>query len=217
LADEGKMQKQKECNLNSAGCLAMLTLCLLLPAPTNAQRNRSRFCATGIASCFFDEGAAGESANDGYEHVPSMAGPSRVVTLVVRESRRGPFAHHWIELQGSQGPVTIHFGPATVPFIDLGQISVFDSRGGLETIPGFHFLAEHYNYAKAPGSGQVIGGPLQLTVEQSDALIEKERHRKFIGPYIPIFHDCRTFVCAVKASVQGKSTLPCYLLFKGYW
>jgi hypothetical protein len=40
---------------------------------------------------------------------------------------------------------------------------------------------------------------------------------KFIFPYIPIFHDCRTFVCAVQSSVRGKSTLPCYLLFKGYW
>ncbi len=44
-----------------------------------------------------------------------------------------------------------------------------------------------------------------------------QRHRKFIFPYIPIFHDCRTFVCAVQSSARGKSTLPCYLLFKGYW
>jgi len=58
---------------------------------------------------------------------------------------------------------------------------------------------------------------LSLTIAQADALVEKQRHRKFIGPYVPIFHDCHTWVCTVEASVNGKSTLPCYLLFKGYW
>jgi len=137
--------------------------------------------------------------------------------MLVRESHRGPFAHHWIELEGSEGPVTIHFGPATIPFIDLGQISILDAHGDIETRPRFHFLAEHYNYMKAPGAGRVIGKPLELTIAQADALIDKLRHRRFIGPYIPIFHDCRTFVCAAQASAQGKSTLPCYFLFKGYW
>ena len=137
--------------------------------------------------------------------------------MLIRGSHGGPLAHHWIEVEGSQGPVTIHFGPATIPFIDMGQISVLDSHGDLETEPRFHFLAEHYEYAKAPGSGQILGKPLKLTLAQADALIQKERHHRFIGPYIPIFHDCRTFVCSVQASVQGKSTLPCYLLLKGYW
>jgi len=145
------------------------------------------------------------------------ARPTRLVTMTVRESHPGPFAHHWIELQSSEGPVTIHFGPATIPFIDLGQISVLDSHGDLETRPKFHLLAEHYDYAKAPGSGRMVGHPISLTLAQSDGLIQKERHRKFAGLYIPILHDCRTFVCAIKASVQGKSTLPCYLLLKGYW
>jgi hypothetical protein len=198
-------------------CLAVLTLCFLQPVLINAREGGGQPCTSGVANCLLDEGNAAVSANSGFEHTPSVGEASRVVTLLVRESHRGPFAHHWIELESSQGPVSIHFGPATIPFIDMGQISVLDSHGDIETEPSFHLLAEHYNFAKAPGSGRLIGKPIQLTLAQSDALIRKERHRKFVGPYIPIFHDCRTFVCAVQASVQGKSTLPCYLLFKGYW
>ena len=205
------------CKLSGAISLALLAFCLLRPVATSAQRDQGQPCASGLASCFSEESSTAAYANGGFTHTASVADPSRVVTMLIRGSHGGPLAHHWIEVEGSQGPVTIHFGPATIPFIDMGQISVLDSHGDLETEPRFHFLAEHYEYAKAPGSGQIFGKPLKLTLAQADALIQKERHRRFIGPYIPIFHDCRTFVCSVQASVQGKFTLPCYLLLKGYW
>jgi len=194
--------------ISSAMCLAVMVLYLNQAAPMSAQRDLGQPCTSGLANC---------PSDGAYEHAPAPSDPSRVVTMLVRESHRGPFAHHWIELDTSEGPVTLHFGPATIPFIDLGQISLLDGHGGLKTEPSFHFLAEHYNYGKAPGSGRIVGKPLYLTIAQADALVEKERHRKFIAPYIPIFHDCRTFVCSVRASIEGKSSLPCYLLLKGYW
>jgi hypothetical protein len=75
----------------------------------------------------------------------------------------------------------------------------------------------HFNYAKPPEAGQIVGEPVQLTVAQANTVLQKESRRKLIFPYIPIFHDCHTFVCTVKATADGKSTIPCYLLFKGYW
>ncbi len=146
-----------------------------------------------------------------------MRSPSRVVNLYVRTLHGGPLAHHWMEVESSSGPVTIGFGPATLPFIDAGQISIWYAHGKVERRGAIRLISTGFNYAKPPGVGYPIGQPISLTVAQADALVEKERHRKFIFPYIPIFHDCRTFVCAVQASVRGKSTLPCYLLFKGYW
>jgi hypothetical protein len=210
-------QSKNKDTTNDAIRLVVLTLCLFTPLWTGAQKNHSQRCAAGAANCFFAETPASLPSNEGFEHTPLAGEPSRVVPMLMRESHGGPFAHHWIELESSRGPVTIHFGPATIPFIDLGQISVLDAHGDLETRPHFHILSEHYDYAKAPGSGRIAGKPLYITVAQADALIAKERSRKFIGPYIPIFHDCRTFVCTAQATAQGKSTLPCYFLFKGYW
>jgi hypothetical protein len=109
------------------------------------------------------------------------------------------------------------FGPATIPFIDIGQISVQDAHGHIDRRSWTHFFSIFYHYAEVPGAGYTIGEPIQLTLAQSDAIIEKQRHRKFVFPYIPIFHDCRTYTCTLQAAVQGKSSLPCYVLFKGYW
>ena len=132
-------------------------------------------------------------------------------------------SHHWLELESSHGQVTIGFGPATLPFIDAGQISLQDSYGNIERFSGMHPLPVlglpplSYRYAKAPGAGRAIGKPISMTIAQADDLIQKERHRKFVGPYIPLFHDCRTFACTVQAHAKGRSSMPCYLLFKGYW
>lgn len=146
-----------------------------------------------------------------------MRSPSRVVNMYVRTLHGGPLAHHWMEVESSSGPVTIGFGPATLPFIDAGQISIWFADGKVERRGAIRLISTGFNYAKPPDVGYPIGQPIRLTIAQADALVEKERHRKFIFPYIPIFHDCRTFVCAVQSSVRGKSALPCYLLFKGYW
>jgi hypothetical protein len=143
--------------------------------------------------------------------------------LELRTEHRGPLAHHWLELESLAGRMTIGFGPATLPFIDAGQVSLQDRYGNIKRISGMHPLPWlalppiNYHYARAAGEGRMIGKPIPLTMTQSEALIHKLQHPKFIGPYIPIFHDCRTFSCTIQASAQERSVLPCYLLFKGYW
>ena len=143
--------------------------------------------------------------------------------LEVRAIHRGPLAHHWVELESPEEQITIGFGPATLPFIDSGEVAVHDRFGNTKWISGMHplpwlaFPPIKYQYAKRPGEGRIIGRPIPLTLPQAEALTRKWQHMKFVGPYIPIFHDCRTFTCAVQASALGRSTVPCYLLFKGYW
>ena len=145
------------------------------------------------------------------------------MSLELRALHRGPLAHHWLEVESSRGKVTLGFGPATLPFIDAGQISLQDRYGNIERISGMYPLPMlglpplNHRYAKAPGAGHPIGTPIQLTVAEADTLVQKVRDHKFIGPYVPIFHDCRTFACSVQAAARGRSSLPCYVLFKGYW
>ena len=147
----------------------------------------------------------------------------RAVIFELRALHGGPFAHHWLQVESSIGAVTLGFGPATVPFIDAGQISLQDRYGNIERISGMHPVPVlglpplSYRYAKTPGAGHPLGKPIPLTVAQADVLIQKIRRHKFVGPYVPIFHDCRTFACSVQAAAQGRSSLPCYLLFRGYW
>jgi len=184
--------------------------------------SRATPCSLGFASCFLPE-ASLPSRTSEFAPASVIDNPSQVVTLELRALHGGPFAHHWLEVESSRGKVTFGFGPATLPFIDAGQISLQDRFGNVERLSGMYplpFLGPpplNYRYAKAPGTGHPIGQPIQLTVAEADALVEKVRHHKFIGPYVPIFHDCRTFACTVQAAAKGRSSLPCYLLFKGYW
>jgi len=181
-------------------------------------------CSLGFVDCFLPgSSAAPADAAAKFDPAPVIEEPSRIVTLEMREKHGGPFSHHWLEVESSTGKVTIGFGPATIPFIDAGQISLQDSYGNIERLSGMHPFPPlgmpplGYRYAKAPGYGHVIGKPIPMTVAQADGLIQKESHKKFVGPYIPIFHDCRTFTCSIQAHAAGKSSVPCYLLFKGYW
>jgi hypothetical protein len=198
---------------------------LIAPLRSNPfLESRATPCNLGFASCFLpDASRPRPSWSSEFAPAPIIDNPSQVVTLELRALHRGPFAHHWLEVESSRGKVTLGFGPATLPFIDAGQISLQDGFGNIERISGMYPLPIlgppplNYRYAKVPGTGHSIGKPIQLTVAQADALIEEVRHRKFIGPYVPIFHDCRTFACSVQAAAQGRSSLPCYLLFKGYW
>jgi hypothetical protein len=182
--------------------------------------SRATPCSLGFASCFLPEASLPLPSRT---PAPVINNPSQVVTLQLRALHGGPFSHHWLEVESSKGKVTFGFGPATLPFIDAGQISLQDRFGNIERISGMYplpFLGPpplNYRYAKAPGAGHPIGQPIPLTVAQADALVEKVRHHKFVGPYVPIFHDCRTFACSVQATAKGRSSLPCYLLFKGYW
>lgn len=198
---------------------------LLAPLRSNPFRvDSSSPCRLGFADCFLPaNGANPFGARSAFDPAETIQDPSRVVKLELRTKHRGPFCHHWLETGSSIGPVTLGYGPATVPFIDAGQISLRDAHGNIERISGMYPIPilglppVSYHYAKAPSSGRVIGKPVEITLAQADALVQRERRRKFVGPYIPLFHDCRTYTCAVLASVKRKSSLPCYLLFKGYW
>jgi hypothetical protein len=158
-----------------------------------------------------------------FGRAPMVEDPERLVTMERRTLRRGPFCHRWLQLETSHGSVTLGYGPATVPLIDAGEIGVRDQYGNYKMLSGMHPLPMlamppvNYHYAKAPGRGRPVGKPIQLTAAQADAVVQKELNHRFVIPYIPIFHDCRTYLCKVEASAQGKSSLPCYLLFKGYW
>jgi hypothetical protein len=210
--EENERPKQR-----AAAWLALAAVCLILPAPANAQKADSRLCTSGVANCFFPDEERPAFPGETSESALLRPQPSRVVNMYVRTLHGGPLAHHWIEVESSRGPLTVGFGPATLPFIDAGQISIWYADGKAERRGAIRLISTGFNYAKPPSTGYPIGEPIHLSIAQADALVEKERHRKFIFPYIPIFHDCRTFVCAVQSSVRGKSTLPCYLLFKGYW
>jgi hypothetical protein len=195
---------------------------LLVPFRSNpfSQSSISR-CGLGLASCRSSASAAPTRAK--YDFSPAGEDPSRPAILEVRTDHGGPLAHHWLELDSPDGELAFGFGPATLPFIDSGEISLEDRYGNTKWVSGMHPLPwlalppVKYSYARTPGEGHILGKPIPLTMAQADALTSKMLHVRFVGPYIPIFHDCRTYTCSVLASAQGHSTLPCYLLFKGYW
>jgi hypothetical protein len=198
---------------------------LLAPFRSNPflQSNASP-CGIGLTKCFLPHHSSSPMTSSfRFDPELAVAESSGPVMLELRTAHRGPFAHHWLELESFAGKVTIGFGPATVPFIDAGQVSLQDRYGNVERISGMHPLPwlalppVNYRYARAPGEGHPIGKPIPLTMAQSEALVRRVLRLRFVGPYIPIFHDCRTYACAVQTSAHGRSTLPCYLLFKGYW
>ena len=200
-----------------ARCLILLTLACLLHAPGHGQGSAGEGGGAGSRDSPFADDFARESpsapisANSPEE---SRFGMARVA---FRSGRGGLFAHHWIEVQTSTGSFTLGFGPALIPFIDRGQITIEDVYGHIEWRYMLHPFSLHWNFARAPGMGRNIANIAYLPISRADALVENQRHRHPLLPYIPFFHDCRTYVCTVQASTQGKSSLPCYLLLKGYW
>jgi len=149
--------------------------------------------------------------------------PGEIVLIRTKGYRRDPFNHHWLEVETSQGKVAFGFGPATVPFIDAGQIGLQDELGNIERYSGGHPIQPltlppiGYDYAPTPGAGKEIGRPIAVTRQRADELIQDLRRARRVNPYVPLFNDCRTFVCRVRAKLLGKSALPCHFLFKGYW
>jgi hypothetical protein len=195
---------------------------LLVPCRSHAfLQTTTSPCEIGLATCFAPESLTPSP----FKLEPKVAGEdlSRSAMLELHTGRGGPLAHHWLELESVAGRMTIGFGPATLPFIDAGQVSLQDRYGNIKRISGMHplpFLALppiNYRYARPPGEGRMLGKPIPLTMAQSETLAHKLQHLKFVGPYIPIFHDCRTFACSIQASARQRSALPCYLLFRGYW
>ena len=186
-------------------------------------QNKMRPCGSGSGNCFLPDTSLPSNTASRFDRDPNVKDESRIVFLELRTAHGGPMVHHWVETEISTGKVTLGFGPATLPFIDAGQISLRDAWGDNERITGMHPVPPlalpplNYRYARLPGEGRTVGKPIELTLAQSEALVQGIRHQKFIGPYVPLFHDCRTFACSVQAAAAGRSSLPCYLLFKGYW
>jgi hypothetical protein len=116
----------------------------------------------------------------------------------------------------SDRAVIIGYGPANFPFVDAGRVLVVD-RSCFELVSRWHLLPGHFTPAERPGAGRPIGNPIFVTAAQAQDLVQRERRHRLVPLYIPLFYDCHTFVCAVTAKLRGKSTLPCYLLFKGHW
>jgi hypothetical protein len=195
---------------------------LLAPFRSNPfSQSTVSLCELGLATCY--SSASAVTSRTELEVKLAVEDSYRPALLEVRTDHGGPLAHHWLELDSPEGEITFGFGPATLPFLDSGQVSLQDRYGNTKWISGMHPLPWlalppiKYNYAPSPGEGRIIGKPILLTMAQSEALTRRLQHLKLVGPYIPVFHDCRTFTCAMQASAQGRSTLPCYLLFKGYW
>jgi hypothetical protein len=180
-------------------------------------------CGLGYAHCFSVTPAG--DANSELAPIPPTdeTTGARKVLLWKRTDGRGPIAHHWLEMETSIGVVTLGFGPATVPFIDSGQISLQDSYGNIVRISGAHPIPPltlppvNYRYARRPGEGKVDGKPIEITLHQANEIVRKNRDRKFIFPYVPIFNDCRTFACKTQERAKGRSGVLCHLLLKGYW
>src|SRR6516162_5583400 len=96
-------------------------------------------CGLGFADCFLPaDSAQPAAARSAFEPIESVEDPSRVVTMELRTQHSGPFCHHWLQVETSHGEVTMGYGPATVPFIDAGQISLQDGFGNIERISGMH-------------------------------------------------------------------------------
>ena len=192
---------------------------ILFPFRHSGATSTTDPCRLGYANCYSDTPA------------PSLKSAtkdnSEEMTPVYTRADWGGFAglvsHHWLEMETSKGQLTIGFGPATIPFIDTGQIGIRDEYGNVRRISGAHFVSvltlpdRQRNYAKEIGAGREVGKPFLAPRKRVDEVIEKEIRKKGAFLYIPLFNDCRTYVCRLKAKLQGKSGVWCYLLFKGYW
>lgn len=157
------------------------------------------------------------SGNSSPAVIASAENSTALVPVAFRTGKGMLFSHRWVEIQTSSGPVTLGFGSALLPFIDRGQVTVEDSQGRVEHEYPLRILPFYLNFGRPPGMGKDLGKVVYIPLARADQIVEQQRHRRFIFPYIPLFHDCRTYVCAMQATIEGKSKLPCYAPLKGYW
>jgi hypothetical protein len=195
--------------------LALLPFALMcLPLALSAQLNAPACSST--VSCLVS-GSSPSPDPSSLEAISLLANSAGLVPLQVRMSYiGGPIAHKWVQIGTGENAVTIGYGAADFPLIDSGQIVVTDRRG-IDLVSRWHFLPGHITPAEAPDRGHAVGPPVYVTVAQAQNIILKQRRHRFVFPYVPLFHDCHTYVCSIMASAQGRSTLPCYLLLKGHW
>ena len=194
--------------------LVFLTPFIGAPFALLAQREPSS-CPSGVA-CFV---AASPASPDPYsrEGVSSLVDSSGLVPVQVRKSDvAGRFAHKWVQIGSGPDAITFGYGAANVPIVDFGQI-VVTGKNGVDLVSSWHLFPYHVTPAEAPDRGLTVGQPVYVSVEQAYQLIQGQRRHRFVFPYIPLFHDCHTYACRLKANAEGKSSLPCYLWFKGHF
>lgn len=192
--------------------IATLALSSLLPQAMAAHESRGS-CPIGLARCF---APGGDSANDS----EPAATPTVTLGMIALQVRKamigGPFAHKWVQFGTGDDAVTIGYGAADIPIIDAGQIVVTDNTS-VDVVSKWHLFPWHVTPAERPGAGHLVGNPILVTQARATELITRQTRHRIVAPYIPLFNDCHTYVCAVTARAQGKSTLPCYLFFKGHF
>lgn len=128
----------------------------------------------------------------------------------------GPFGHKWVQFGSGENAVTFGYGAANFPLIDFGQI-VVTGRNGTDLVSSWHLFPFHITPAESPDRGHAAGPPVYVSVERAYKLIREQSRHRFVFPYIPLFHDCHTYACKLRATAEGKSSLPCYLWFKGHF
>ena len=196
------------------GLTLLLTAWLGAPLPLSGQHQQSS-CPSGD-NCFVSAGAV---APDPYSlaAVRRLADATGMVPLQVRMSDiGGRFAHKWVQFGTGEDAITFGYGAANFPLIDFGQIVVTEPYGS-RLISNWHLFPFHITPAEASDNGHVVGQTVYITVPRAQELIQEESRHRFVSPYIPLFHDCHTYVCSLMAKVEGKSSLPCYLWFKGHF
>jgi hypothetical protein len=157
-------------------------------------------CPTNLVKCF----APGDDLSSDSEAAGSLAATQGLVVMQVRKTMAGgPFAHKWIQLGTADNAVTIGYGPADFPFVDAGQVLVVDAKS-VDLVSRWHFSRWHFTPAERPGAGRPVGDAILVTDGQAQNLVTQQRRHRWVAPYIPLFNDCHTFVCAVAAKAQGK-------------
>ncbi len=174
------------------------------PRGTGAQANYASVSGAGLGTV--------ESSTSS-----SLAVSTGMVPLQVRKAMwGGPLAHKWVQIGTGENAVTIGYGAANFPLVDSGQVVVTD-RQSVELVSRWHLFRGHITPAEKPGRGYPVGHPVYVTVAQAQKLIQRQRRHRMVFPYIPLFHDCHTYACELMSAAEGKSSLPCYLLFKGHF
>lgn len=192
----------------------LLIAALALPHVLLAQHFESPCAAGGI--CFLAGNGVTPDPNS-LESINLLANSSGLVPVQVRMSNvAGPLGHKWVQVGTGENAVTIGYGAANFPLADSGQVVITDRRG-VETVSRWHLFPFHLPPAELPDRGHTVGPPVYVSVEQAQTFIVQQRRRRFLFPYVPLFHDCHTYACKLMANAQGESALPCYLLFKGHF
>jgi len=194
--------------------LAILLIALLACSLISLAQNNPTGCAPS-ATCL----VAAVPKPEGYslETVHLLANSDGLVPVQAHMAHlAGPLSHKWVQFGTGQNAITFGYGAANIPLVDSGQVIV-TYKHGVELVSPWHILPGHFTRAELPDRGRTIGPPVYITVAKAQKLIREQRRRRFVFPYIPLFHDCHTYVCSLMAQAEGKSSLPCYLWFKGHF